>query len=410
MAGLLGDNWDDPRTIATLQMAAGLLGGGNFGQAAGRGLADYQRSMTVAREQERRQQELAMREAEQKQQMQVRAMQMQAAQQEAARRQGVEGAYRDAFESPATQALAGGQGPTPGAAQAMQGMQPRINQEKLIQGLMRHDPMAAAQMLQPKPDDYKVVGDSLVSIGGGGVKEAYRAPQKQAEAPGAVREYEYARQQGYGGSFERWKNDNARAGASSVSVNTSKPLLNTIAEGLGKNIDASLSAAQSAVPAIQTAQTLKSAVDTGKLIAGPGSTFRVLGLQVGQMLGVGGKDGAEVLANTRTTIQSMAKAELEAAQQMRGQGQITEAERNIIKRASSGDIDSLTAPEIRILADSMEKTARFKIQTHKANVKRLGTMEGAAPLIPFYDMDEPAPYSGGASKVKRYNPATGRIE
>ncbi|MCV5968777.1 hypothetical protein, partial [Lactococcus petauri] len=82
---------------------------------------------------------------------------------------------------------------------------------------------------------------------------------------------------------------------------------NTIAEGLGKNIDTSLSNAQAAIPAIQTAQTLKQAVDSGKLIAGPGSTFRVLGLQVGQMLGVGGNGGAEVLANTRTAIQSMAK-------------------------------------------------------------------------------------------------------
>lgn len=48
--GLLGDSWDDPKTQATLQLAAGLLGGGNFGQALGRGLQGYQQSMSSAEE------------------------------------------------------------------------------------------------------------------------------------------------------------------------------------------------------------------------------------------------------------------------------------------------------------------------------------------------------------------------
>lgn len=54
--GLLGDSWDDPKTMATMQLAAGLLGGGNFGQAAARGLAGYQAQMTAAQEQEMRRQ------------------------------------------------------------------------------------------------------------------------------------------------------------------------------------------------------------------------------------------------------------------------------------------------------------------------------------------------------------------
>lgn len=42
-------------------------------------------------------------------------------------------------------------------------------------------------MLQPKPADYKVVGDALVSVGPGGVKEAYRAPAKPEARPEALR-------------------------------------------------------------------------------------------------------------------------------------------------------------------------------------------------------------------------------
>jgi hypothetical protein len=91
----------------------------------------------------------------------------------------VEEAYRGAMVSPATQALAGGGGPTVQNAQAMQGLTPKLDQGRLLQGLSSVDPMMAAQMLQPKPSDYKVVGGSLVEVGPGGVREAYRAPEKQ---------------------------------------------------------------------------------------------------------------------------------------------------------------------------------------------------------------------------------------
>lgn len=51
--GLLGKSWDDPKTMATLNLAAGLLGGGNFGQALGRGLQGYQQTMGQAQQNER---------------------------------------------------------------------------------------------------------------------------------------------------------------------------------------------------------------------------------------------------------------------------------------------------------------------------------------------------------------------
>lgn len=48
--GLLGEGWDDPRSMATMQLAAGLLGGGNFGQALGRGLSGYNDHMNTAQQ------------------------------------------------------------------------------------------------------------------------------------------------------------------------------------------------------------------------------------------------------------------------------------------------------------------------------------------------------------------------
>lgn len=116
--------------------------------------------------------------------------------------------------------MAANGGPTNAAAQAAPGMAPGFDQNALIRGLTQADPMAAAQLLQPKPADYKVVGDALLQVGPGVVKEAYRAPAKPEAMPSAVREYEYARQQGYQGTFQQFKLEQQRAGASSTSVSS----------------------------------------------------------------------------------------------------------------------------------------------------------------------------------------------
>lgn len=51
----------------------------------------------------------------------------------------------------------------------------------------------------------------------------FQAPEKPAEAPSAVREYEFARGQGFNGSFQDWVMSQKRAGAPSVAVNMSDP-------------------------------------------------------------------------------------------------------------------------------------------------------------------------------------------
>ena len=175
MNGLLG-SIDDPRTAGLLGLGLRLMSTpGKFGQALGQsglGAMGDMRQAQASQDQRKRaglQEQLVMLQLQQAQQQQAQAA-------EAAQRQkAVEGAYGGAIESPAQQALAGGGGPTVANAQAMQGMQPRLNQNKLIQGLMQADPMSAAKMLQPQPGDYKVVGDSLVQTNApGGPKSVYQ--------------------------------------------------------------------------------------------------------------------------------------------------------------------------------------------------------------------------------------------
>lgn len=85
-----------------------------------------------------------------------------------------------------------------------------------------------------------------------------------------------------------------------------------------------------------------------------------------------------------------AQLELDAAAQMKGQGQITENERDIIRRAASGDI-SMTLPELKTLTASLEKTARYRIERHNANVQPLLANPNAAALAPFLTVPAPGP-------------------
>lgn len=222
--GLLGESWDDPRTMGLLQLAASLQGSPKLMQGLSQGLLGYQGAMAQGK---RAQEEAKDREM----QRTLRELQLQQAQREQQRQQAIEAAYRGALRSPQQMAMAAHGGPTQAAAQAAPGMAPGLDQNALLQGLASADPMAAAQMLQPKPADRKVVGDALLEIGPGGVKELYRAQPKPEAMPSAVREYEYARQQGYPGTFQQFQLEQKRAGASNTSVSYGTPVAAVDAQG-----------------------------------------------------------------------------------------------------------------------------------------------------------------------------------
>lgn len=420
----MGTGTDDPRTAATLALAQGLLsaprGRGMLGLS--QGLLGYQGAMGAAKDAELKRSLVQSQLEENRAQAEQRAQQAAAMRAQQQQQQADMALTRRMFapvQPIDANAVSGVAGPRPealGAVGQTRPFDPRafLTSGGSLEGLNRA--AQANELISPaaKPDDYKVVGGNLVRIGRDNkVTEAYRGEPKDPES---LRLIEAAFPKGSPEYLQAVRmlamKTASHAPGTQVNVNTEKPLLNTVAQGLGKQLDDGLSSARSAVGAVANAQKLMAAVDSGKLAAGPGASFRVLGLQIGQQLGVGGKDGAEMLANTRSAIQSMAQAELDAAQQMKGQGQITESERDIIKRAAAGDIDKLTASEVRQLATTIEKAGRAKIKQHQTNLRGLSGMQGAAPLIPFYQVEDPAAYTPPASAgaPRRYNPQTGRIE
>jgi len=107
-------------------------------------------------------------------------------------------------------------------------------------------------------------------------------------------------------------------------------------------------------------------LDEGSVFSGPLSTSQVFVSRLAEKLGVAGGDNATTLANTSSVMQNLARFELDAAAAMRGQGAITENERALIKRASAGDLGTMTQGEVIELVNGLEKQANYRIGQHNA--------------------------------------------
>ena len=172
---------EDPKTLATLQLAAGLLGGRGSGmQRLSQGLLGYGQTMA----QSKRAAEDAEARKMQREMQQMQLQQMQQAAAEAQRMKAAEEALRGRIPSPLGQAnaVASQAGPlgTVAAANAQPKIDPRtqILHEAMQSGLVK--PLDYMNATAPKAPEFKTVGDSLVKIAGNDVSEAYRAPAKPA--------------------------------------------------------------------------------------------------------------------------------------------------------------------------------------------------------------------------------------
>ncbi|MBK8106094.1 MAG: hypothetical protein IPK42_11155 [Betaproteobacteria bacterium] len=249
----------------------------SFGQRMFMGMGQHDQYLA---EKEQREQLRKAREAQLAfQQMQMSQMIQQQAERNAAqeRATAIEGAYRGAIRTPQQQAMQQFGGPTQAAATAAPGMVPQIDQRALIESLAKVDPMTAFQMMLPKPADYKVVGDALLQVGPSGVKEAWRAPDKADKPPSAVQEYQFAKTQGYPGTFEQWRQAGKPAGTT-VNVNTGERIPHQLVKqqddlidktSTARSIDADLGAVEKQIASgsLQFGP-VRNLINTGRNVAG----------------------------------------------------------------------------------------------------------------------------------------------
>lgn len=232
--------------------------------------------------------------------------------------------------------------------------------------------------------------------------EALKLISKEDKAPSSVKEYEFAVRDGFKGTYTDFLA--RKTPSTNISVDTGKGLAQ-IAPVL-KDAQAQ---AQGSVLQIDAADRVISAVDTNKIIAGTMATPRMRLAQLGSTLGVTGRDTEETIANTRQAIRGFAELTLQGRKSMRGEGQITEAEGKLAERAFSGDIDSLTPAEIKQIANASKRVAQYTIGEYNRRLDILGKNPEMSSIVDFYRISPIAPMARPGT-VKRFNPATGKVE
>jgi hypothetical protein len=148
-------------------------------------------------------------------------------------------------------------------------------------------------------------------------------------------------------------------------------------------LEAGLNAAQAANSTLQNIDIIVPALDTAVL--GPAADYRTTMLRIGQQLGIAGADANQTLADTRQVVQGLARSELDAAAGMKGQGQITESERALLRRTAAGD-QTMTAGEIRTSMAAMQKLANQRLASYQELLKTSETIPGFQQIAPMFQI------------------------
>ena len=180
--------------------------------------------------------------------------------------------------------------------------------------------------------------------------------------------------------------------------NTSKKAGEAFAKTLGDMAVTSQSSALGAIDQIDTISRIRKAVDSGNIIVGPGANVRLVGAQLAQIAGLGGKDTIEQLQNTRNVIKGMAEFALSARKQLKGQGQVSDYEGRLLQKASAGEINDLTVPEIKVVLDVTERLGKRQYNLHKQFLKNMQDNPSVNELTPFFDVP-PLPDSKAAPSI-----------
>jgi hypothetical protein len=220
------------------------------------------------------------------------------------------------------------------------------------------------QFLQPlvadmmKPQNL-AEGAKLVmpNIGGGEPINLAVGGEKKTEA---IRGYELAKTQGYPGTFFEYEHQLKRAGAPNVINQVGASL----AGQTGDLFKESKATAVVGYNAITSADKILNS--TNKAITGPLANARLTGLQLADTLGVTGKGEKEKLAATREVLQETGKLALSAPP--KGQGQVSNYERDLYQRAASGDIN-FTPTELNLIAKRAKDFGEYQIRQHNDLLK-----------------------------------------
>lgn len=173
--------------------------------------------------------------------------------------------------------------------------------------------------------------------------------------------------------------------APSVTVNTDKKFGQVLASQVAEQVAQSADAARGAMDTLNTAKQIESAIASGKVMAGPGTSGIMLVQQA-----IGAPSSQEGLVQTRQVIQGLSQMTLNSRKQLKGQGAVSDFEGRLLERAASGDIDRLTVPEIQSLVKTATRLANGAITQHKSYLDKIKADPDLKNLAPFFDFQVPA--------------------
>ena len=213
--------------------------------------------------------------------------------------------------------------------------------------------------------------DQLHAIGEHDLAKSLEQRVKDKLPPTAVQEFEYARKNGYQGSFADFKTLHAPRTTVNVPVNVSnEKAYGGKFAGLIADADAAkLSAAGNAPAAAANADRITDLIATGKVITGTGANAR---LQIAKALNLAGGTDVEKIRNTEVLISSLAETTMGAIKSSNlgaGQG-FTNADRDFLEKAKAGQI-TYDAGSLARLASLSRKAAEKSAETWNTRVKQI---------------------------------------
>ena len=185
-----------------------------------------------------------------------------------------------------------------------------------------------------------------------------------------IREFNFAKKQGFNGTFFDYMTQMKRAGANSVSttVNTERGLYGGMAGDRAKAYSAQFDAAQKAPESLAGAQRIRESL-SGAALTGAGADWMLSGAKVAAQFGFNTGNAA---ADTEMLQRELASATLDAiASSGLGSGQgFTDNDRKFLQQAKSGQIQMQRETLLRVAA-LKEKAALSSIKQWNATAARL---------------------------------------
>lgn len=359
--GLLGEDID-PKTQGLLALGFGLLNSrGNLGQAIGQAGPQAMQAYSQAND-------AIQRKKQQEQAMQAQALQMQMSQRQIAemQRQAQERDQQNARDD------------------AFRSQLPADPQQMLLhQALMNRQikPMEYFAAIRKDTTPIKLGKDDRL-LEPGTNKVLVDAMPDPAKMPAAIQEYEYAKQQGYGGTFQQFQTELKKAGATNIGMPKIEIKMGeSVAGQVGPMVKDSKVQAQGAVGMFDSADRIQKALDSGKVSTGPFTTQIQTVKQLIQKVGGGSDDG---IRQTRQVIKGLAQMSVEARKELQGQGQVTDSESAAVAKAESGDINDLTTGELQDLVTLTKRAAHYRAKNHQSLLDSMSAQDATKGSVPFY--------------------------